>query len=126
MFIRNPVHPSIFATASSNGTIGLWNLAISLDEPITGSEGICLTGLTDSSSAENMNTTTSAVPLSTSKSNKAVNKIKWSLDGRRLAVASGDSLHVLAMSDEIWKPNGDEEVRLMSNLRSRGYLNEDE
>jgi hypothetical protein len=97
-----------------------------LDEPITGSEGICLTGLTDSSSAENMNTTTSAVPLSTSKNNKAVNKIKWSLDGRRLAVASGDSLHVLAMSDEIWKPNGDEEVRLMSNLRSRGYLNEDE
>merc|ERR1712154_326197 len=91
----NPAHPSIFASASSNGTVGLWNLASSLDEPITGSEGISLNNLSDSDSAD--------VKTTFDSENTAVNKIKWSMDGRRLAVTSGDCLHVLAMSDEIWK-----------------------
>ena len=34
-----PNHLSICATASSNGTIGLWNFAQSLEEPIMGSDG---------------------------------------------------------------------------------------
>ena len=93
-------------------------MASSLDEPITGSEGISLNNLSDSDSAD--------VKTTFDSENTAVNKIKWSMDGRRLAVTSGDCLHVLAMSDEIWKPSGDEETRLMNNLRSRGYINEDE
>ena len=88
---------------------------------MTGSEGISVASLSESLSSEKAS---GIIPLK--NNSKAVNKIKWSHDGRRLAVASGDSIYMLAMSDEIWKPIGDEEVRLMSNLRSRGFLNEDE
>ena len=89
---------------------------------MTGSEGISVASLSESLSSEKA----SGIIPPKNKNSKAVNKIKWSHDGRRLAVASGDSIYMLAMSDEIWKPIGDEEVRLMSNLRSRGFLNEDE
>jgi len=101
----SPVHPSIFATASSNGTIGLWNLAASLDEPMNGSQGLSL---------ENGN------------SSHGVNKIKWSPDGRRIVAACSDTLHVLGMSDELWKTKGNEGTRIINNLKGRGLLEDDE
>lgn len=102
----SPMHPAVFATASSNGSLGLWNLASSLDEPISGSEGIVID--TDDTSTP-----------------RGLNKIRWSADGRRIVVASADELNVLAMSEEISRPKGDEDGRMMSNLISRGLLEEE-
>ena len=93
------MHPSVFATASSNGSLGIWNLASSLDEPLTGSEGIVVDEMS-----------------------RGLNKIKWSLDGRRIAVACADKLHVLGLADNVWKSKGDDESRMMNNLKSRGLL----
>ena len=95
------MHPSIFATASSNGTLNLWNLSTSLDQPISGSEGIRID-----------DSTTSA----------GLNRIQWSADGRRMAVASGDQLHILGVGDDLWKSKGDEESRVLSNMISRGFI----
>mmetsp|Transcript_676 Transcript_676/g.863 ORF Transcript_676/g.863 Transcript_676/m.863 type:complete len:136 (+) Transcript_676:432-839(+) len=105
----SPMHPSIFATASSNGTLAFWNLATSIDEPISGQNGVAVEKISD-----------------TSSTSRGVNKLKWSADGRRIAAACSDTLYVLGMSEELWKPNGDEEVRLMSNLKIRGLLGEEE
>jgi len=98
----SPTHPSLFATASSNGTMGLWNLASSLDEPISGSEGI--------------------VVEKHATSGRGLNKLKWSSDGRRILVASADRVHVLNMSEEALRKKGDEETKLMHQLTSRGLL----
>jgi dynein intermediate chain len=102
------MHPSVFATASSNGTLAFWNLASSIDEPVTGLDGIAVEKTADPSSSQ-----------------RGVNKLKWSADGRRIAAACSDTLYVLGMSEDLWKPNGDEEVRLMSNLKGRGLLDEE-
>eukprot|EP00566_Odontella_aurita_P007514 CAMPEP_0113581846 /NCGR_PEP_ID=MMETSP0015_2-20120614/31551_1 /TAXON_ID=2838 /ORGANISM="Odontella" /LENGTH=697 /DNA_ID=CAMNT_0000486383 /DNA_START=247 /DNA_END=2340 /DNA_ORIENTATION=+ /assembly_acc=CAM_ASM_000160 len=102
----SPVHPSVFATASSDGTLGLWNLSASLDEPLSGTEGIVVDGAPDSSSA------------------RGLNKIRWSHDGRRIAAAAADRLHVLSMSDEVSRPKVDDEAKMMSNFTSRGMLDE--
>jgi len=91
----NPAHQSLFATASSNGSVGLWNLAISLEEPI-GSIVV---------SAEH-----------------GITSLKWSKDGRRLVISSGSVVHVWSMSEELFKKKGDEEARVMSQLVSRNLL----
>lgn len=104
---RNPVHPSTFATASTNGQIGLWNLAHSLDEPMTGLLGISI--------ESNNNVNSKAL---------GINKLKWSPDGKRLAVACLDTIHVLGMTEEVWKPKGGESNKLMNNLRGRGLLDD--
>lgn len=101
----SPTHPSQFATASSNGTMGLWNLASSLDEPVSGLEGIVVE------------------PDATS--GRGLNKLKWSSDGRRILVASADRVHVLGMSEDALRQKGDEETRMMHNLTSRGLLVEE-
>ncbi len=106
---RSPIHPSVFATASSNGTLAFWNLATSIDEPISGLEGVTVEKISETSSS----------------SLRGVNRLKWSADGRRIAAACSDTLYVLGISEELWKPNGDEEIRLMSNLKSRGFLDEE-
>jgi dynein intermediate chain len=98
----NPVHPSLFATASSNGTIGLWNLASSLDEPLTGQDGILLDP--------------AASPA------RPLNKIRWSADGRRLAVASQDQVHVLSLSETVLRIKGDEDHKVMNQLWTRGLI----
>jgi len=99
----SPTHPSLFATASSNGTLGLWNLASSLEEPMTGSSGIQIE--------------------SNGGSGGGLNKLKWSLDGRRLVVASCDGrVHALSLSEEVVRQKGDEDARIMSHLISRGLL----
>lgn len=103
---RSPVHPSVFATASSNGSLGLWNLATSLDEPITGPHGLLL----------DKNDANPELP------SHGVNKIKWSLDGRRIAAARSDTVHVLGLTEELWKPKGNEGAKVMNSLRSRGLI----
>ena len=107
---RSPVHPSVFATASSNGTLGLWNLATSLDEPITGLQGLLL-DKGDNNPAQ---------------PSHGVNKIKWSRDGRRVAAACSDTVHVLGMTAELWKPKGNEGAKVMNSLRSRGLIDDEE
>lgn len=111
---RSPVHPSIFATASSNGTVNLWNLASSLDQPISGSDGIPI--------GDDTPTTSPIDSSSVTASRRGLNRLRWSADGRRMAVASGDQLHVLGVGDDLWKCKGDEESRVMSNMISRGFI----
>lgn len=90
------------ATASSNGTIGLWNFALSLEEPITGSDGI--------------------VVEPDAGSGRGLNKLKWSADGRRLLVASADRVHALVLAEDVVRQKGDEDSRMMNHLLSRGLL----
>jgi dynein intermediate chain, cytosolic len=101
---RSPTHPSLFATASSTGSIGLWNLASSLEEPITGGDGIVV----------------ETEAATTGK--RGLNKLKWSADGRRIMVAAGDHVHVLSLSEDVVRQKGDEDSRVMSHLVSRGLL----
>lgn len=82
-------------------------MANSIDEPVTGQDGIAI--------EKNDDTLPSSSP-------RGINKLRWSTDGRRIAVGCSDKLHVLGLSEELWKPNGDEEQRLMNNLKSRGLL----
>eukprot|EP00577_Skeletonema_sp_RCC1716_P005554 CAMPEP_0113382638 /NCGR_PEP_ID=MMETSP0013_2-20120614/5947_1 /TAXON_ID=2843 ORGANISM="Skeletonema costatum, Strain 1716" /NCGR_SAMPLE_ID=MMETSP0013_2 /ASSEMBLY_ACC=CAM_ASM_000158 /LENGTH=767 /DNA_ID=CAMNT_0000265155 /DNA_START=11 /DNA_END=2311 /DNA_ORIENTATION=- /assembly_acc=CAM_ASM_000158 len=105
----SPVHPFVFATASSNGTVNIWNLAASLDQPISGTEGISIDEFSGADSA-----------TASSSSRQGLNRLKWSADGRRMAVASGDKMHVLGVGEDVWKTKGDEEGKVMNNLLSRG------
>ena len=98
----SPSHPGLMATASSNGTIGLWNFALSLEEPITGSDGI--------------------VVEPDGGSGRGLNKLKWSSDGRRMLVASSDRVHALVLSEDVVRQKGDEDSRMMNHLLSRGLL----
>eukprot|EP00429_Kryptoperidinium_foliaceum_P009922 CAMPEP_0176004356 /NCGR_PEP_ID=MMETSP0120_2-20121206/1651_1 /TAXON_ID=160619 /ORGANISM="Kryptoperidinium foliaceum, Strain CCMP 1326" /LENGTH=647 /DNA_ID=CAMNT_0017337035 /DNA_START=208 /DNA_END=2151 /DNA_ORIENTATION=+ len=98
----SPAHPSLMATASSNGTLGLWNFAQSLEEPISGTEGI--------------------VVEPDGGSGRGLNKIKWSSDGRRMLVASMDRVHVLVMAEDVVKQKGDEDARMMNHITARGLL----
>jgi len=109
----SPVHPSIFATTSSNGTVNIWNLAASLDQPISGTEGVSIDDFSGADSA-----------LASSSSRQGLNRLKWSADGRRMAVASGDKMHVLGVGEDVWKTKGDEECKVMNNLLSRGLIHE--
>lgn len=98
----SPSHPSLFATASSNGTVGLWNLATSFEEPVTGTDGI--------------------VVEPDAMSGRGLNKLKWSADGRRMAVASADRLHVLNLTEEVVRQKGDEDSKVMNQLMTRGLV----
>lgn len=98
----SPTHPSLFATASSNGTVGLWNLASSFEEPLTGTDGI--------------------VVEPDAMSGRGLNKLKWSSDGRRMAVASADRLHILNLSEEVIRLKGDEDSKVMNQLMTRGLV----
>ena len=97
----NPHNPGIFATASSNGTVGLWNLAQSLDESLTG-----------------------GLVVSASEEVEGLTKLCWSNpDGRRLAVAGGGGrVHVLTLADEVVRPKGDEDAKIVQQLVARGFL----
>jgi len=98
----NPAHAALMATASSNGTIGLWNFSHSMEEPITGLDGI--------------------VVEPDGGSGRGLNKLKWSSDGRRLLAASSDRVHVLVLSEDVVRQKGDEDSRMMNHLTSRGLL----
>jgi WD40 repeat protein len=97
-----PTHPAVFATASSNGTVGLWNLATSMDDPLTGSEGI--------------------VVEANAASGQGLNKLRWSPDGRRLAVSSSDRVHMVNLNEEMLRPKGDEDTKIMSQLMTRDLV----
>jgi dynein intermediate chain len=99
----SPSHPTLMATASSNGSVGLWNFALSLEEPITGSDGI-------------------VVEPEGGSSGKGLNKLKWSSDGRRMLAASADRVHVLVLAEDVVRQKGDEDAKMMSHLTSRGLL----
>jgi dynein intermediate chain, cytosolic len=114
----SPVHPGLFATASSNGTLGLWNLASSLDDPLTGPEGL---SLVDGHASSNSSTAPSTASDATTAP-RGLNKVRWSGDGRRLAVAAGDVMHVLTLHEDVARPKGDEDDRIMSSLVSRGLI----
>ncbi|KAL7538736.1 hypothetical protein ACHAWF_006200, partial [Thalassiosira exigua] len=108
----SPVHPSVFSTASSDGTVHVWNLASSLDQPVSGAEGVPVDRLPVGGTVE-----AGAAP-------GGLNRLRWSSDGRRMAVASGDRLHVLGVGEELWKCRGDEEGKVVHNLVSRGLIQE--
>jgi WD40 repeat protein len=97
-----PTHASLFATASSNGTVGLWNLATSMEDPLTGSEGI--------------------VVEPNAASGRGLNKLRWSADGRRIATSASDRLHVITWNDDILRPKGDEEATVMNQLMTRDLV----
>jgi hypothetical protein len=99
---RNPSNPTVFAAASSNGIVDFWNLSQSLDEPVSGSAGI---------------------PISDPRA-QAVNKLRWSYDGRRLGIAVSDQVQIIAVSEEIWRGRADDESRMMHHLTTRGFLEE--
>ena len=107
----SPVHPSIFVTASSNGTLNIWNLTTSVDEPISVTEGIPI----DSNSAD---------IESTSSSRQGLNRLQWLLDGQHMAVVLGDKLHILGVGEEVWKSKGDEEGRVVQHLVWRMLMQE--
>lgn len=98
----SPAHPSLFASASSNGTVGLWNLASSFEEPMTGQDGI--------------------VVEPDAMSGRGLNKLRWSSDGRRIAVASSDRVHILSLTEEVTRSKGDEESKIMNHLLARGLI----
>eukprot|EP00977_Amphora_coffeiformis_P014985 scaffold4278_cov173-Amphora_coffeaeformis.AAC.8 len=104
----NPQNPGIFATASSSGTIGIWNLAQSLDDSLTD-------GLTVSAATATTND---------GKEVEGLTKLAWSIpDGRRLAVAGGGGrVHVLTLADEVVRPKGDEDAKIVQQLVARGFL----
>jgi len=114
----SPNHPSVFATCGCDGVVHIWNLAVSMDQPLTGIDGIQI---------ESANET--RIPSSTSSSNTVVsrglNHIEWSLDGRRMAVACADTLYILGFSEEVWKPRADEGKRLVNQFITRGFLDQD-
>lgn len=95
----SPTHPSLFAAASSGGSLGLWNLANSLDDPMTGPEGIAI-----------------------AERGRGLSNLKWSPDGRRLGVASGDTLYMLTLSDDAVRQKGDEDSKMMNQLMARGLI----
>lgn len=72
-----------------------------MEEPMTGKDGIVV----EQDVAE-----------------RALNKIKWSNDGRRLAVASGDMLHVMNLTEDVARPKGDEDTTTMNQLLARGLV----
>lgn len=110
--VRSPTSYSIFATASSNGTLNIWNLATAFDQPISGSEGIQIEDNIVTLPADSVSVTTG----------QGLNRLKWSADGRRLAVASGDQLHVLGVGEDLLKTKGDEENRVVNGLVARGFI----
>jgi dynein intermediate chain len=91
----NPQNPGVWASASSNGSIGLWNLAHSLDEALT--DGVMV--------------------------DDGLMQLSWSSDGRRLAVAgAGGRVHLLTVADEVMRPKGDEDAKIVSQLVTRGLI----
>lgn len=94
----SPSHPSLFATASSNGNVGLWNLSTSLDEPITN-------------------------VLVEPDSSRGLNRLSWSLDGRRLAAAASDQVHLLSLTEEAIRTKGDDDAKsMMNHFMARGWI----
>ena len=61
-------------------------------------------------------------PEAATTGQRGLNKLKWSGDGRRMAVAAGDRVHVLSLSEDVVRQKGDEDNRVMSHLVSRGLL----
>jgi len=85
----SPVHPSLLATSSSSGVVGLWNLADSLEEPA--GEIVVESGV-------------------------GLNKIRWSTDGKRILVAAAERVHILSLTDDAIRQKEDDEDRMLNRL----------
>lgn len=89
----SPVHPALFSTVSSNGSMSLWNLGRSLEEPLT------------------------TMSIDT---DRGLNKLSWSSDGRRVAVAAADEVRVIHWTDDL--SNSDDEAKMANELLTRGLI----
>lgn len=98
----SPTNPCLFASASSNGRLGLWDLAESFDRAVTG-DGI-------------------VVRKEDEDEQYALSKLRWSGDGRRLAIGSGDQLHILSLYDDVAKAKEDDETKMMERFTSRRLI----
>jgi len=85
----SPTHPSLFASADGTGTVSFWNL--------------------------NKDT---EVPVLTAKQNAhALNRLRWSPDGRKVAVGNSEgAIHFYDVSAEFATPAADEWSRLEDKL----------
>ena len=61
-------------------------------------------------------------PEAATTGQRGLNRLKWSGDGRRMAVAAGDRVHVLSLSEDVVRQKGDEDNRVIGHLVSRGLL----
>ena len=102
LFLRSPTNPCLFASASSNGRLGLWDLAESFDRAVTG-DGI-------------------VVRKEDEDEQYALSKLRWSGDGRRLAIGFGDQLHILSLYDDVAKAKEDDETKMMERFTSRRLI----
>lgn len=100
----HPARTSVFVTSTASGTLSLWNLAQGVDGPVSGADGVVVDG--------------------SSPPGAGAGRVRWSEDGRRLAVAQGGRLHVLSATEEVWRGRGDEGGRVHSNLVKRGLIQE--
>ena len=100
----HPTHPSVFVTSTASGSLSLWNLAATLDGPVSGTDGV--------------------VVDPSCPAGAGAGRVRWSDDGRRLAVAQGGRLHVLSATEEVWRGKADEGARVHSNLVKRGLVQE--
>ncbi|RHX99784.1 hypothetical protein DYB37_012376 [Aphanomyces astaci] len=86
----SPVHPGLFCTADGSGKASVWNISNDSEVPVA------------------------EVQVSTER---ALNKVRWTADGKRLLVgdSAGDT-HVYDVPSEISQPRPDEMARLESKL----------
>eukprot|EP00548_Thalassiothrix_antarctica_P002370 CAMPEP_0194143522 /NCGR_PEP_ID=MMETSP0152-20130528/12686_1 /TAXON_ID=1049557 /ORGANISM="Thalassiothrix antarctica, Strain L6-D1" /LENGTH=638 /DNA_ID=CAMNT_0038842979 /DNA_START=132 /DNA_END=2048 /DNA_ORIENTATION=- len=91
----SPVHPSLFATASSDGVVRLWNFAESIEQP----------------QAEIV------VERDDDNNPIGLNKIRWSADGKRLLVAAGERIHIISLTeDTAIRQKEEDEDRMLNRL----------
>jgi dynein intermediate chain len=94
-----PTHPAIFATADGTGSLDIWNLNQETEVPI--------------------------IKTNVGGNSKALNKIKWSVDGKKILV--GDSIGNLYLynTGEISIPNQDEWRRFEETLIKLSTVQDD-
>ena len=97
----SPTQALIFALATAQGKIGLWNLADQLNEPLT-KGGSMRVGA------------------------RGANRLQWLVDGRRIATALSEYVVVVSLAKEVRKGRLDNETHMMGNLVLRGFLDEEE
>jgi len=83
----SPQHPSLFATVDGTGSLDLWNLNTDTEQPIT----------------------QTAVTAQSSGTSKALNRLCWSQDGKKIVTGdSGGTLHLYDISEQTAVPQVDE------------------
>ncbi|TFJ82870.1 hypothetical protein NSK_005823 [Nannochloropsis salina CCMP1776] len=128
-----PSHPCIFASVSSGGLLGLWNLNHSSEAPFL--PLFPVTGYVAEKSASPTPTRGLSAPAGSSQIGNrslfppsippssppvALTRLAWTGDGKRLAVGdTSGRIHVLRMAEELIRPRKDEDMRLEETLFSQ-------